>query len=67
MKTNVTKKSVRQNHYSGKTGQIITALMHTEKHLDNCKANQGVAIIAEECVIRRELCPHILGPWTVVI
>jgi len=31
LKINVTGKSVRQNHYSRKTSQIITALMHTEK------------------------------------
>lgn len=31
LKINVTEKSIRQNHYSRKTSQIITSLMHTEK------------------------------------
>lgn len=62
MKINVTEKSTRQNHYSRKTRQIIIALMHTEKHLDNYKENQGIAIITEEYDIKRELCPCILKP-----
>lgn len=31
LKINVTEKSMRQNHYSRKTSQIIAALMNTEK------------------------------------